>query len=577
MVGFATGFHTGASVVERGQRAQRDQQAHDLLQQARAIDLANAQLNLDQNLLTVANNNKLLDVLKDTAPTPGQQLAVAGGGNQFFSDPQAAQMAAEQERTIAEMTAAPAAATPGERLAQAPAAPQPAWAAGGQVFGEQAAALAAADQYNSINAKRERAAAELTRQGRLDDAGKLIEQVAKDRQEGWDKALDVILAGGDSEAAKAAYNRLGTDRLGPNDDIRVVRTFEHKRAGYGAIPSAEVQIVRNGQVVQHIPDVFQARYFLGNPEKMVELAKQEYQAGRDVKADDRAERQVAVAEKNAETNERWRRDQADAARRRNSEDPRRDLTLADETKYHEAFEKMADSLFEGGLNESSEQAEARQRRRGQWTQQVHGITRLAFGWGVPVTPQEVALVVGVRDPARLQPRQGRDGRWYEFAYLNGRWIPRREIAAPAPKDAQEPDAAAAPGEAGAGDQAGSTARKSPTPPERPAAQPVQVGDPDAPLPPGIEAAEVDARAKRLTEERKAQAEAQERQRAEREAQRQRESEEEAAELERKREEVRGLTPERIAALTPEDAQRIYREYADVLTAPQWAHLRRRLR
>src|SRR5690606_34488907 len=121
---FANGFATGASVIERGQRAQRDQEAHDLLQQMRAIDLANAQLNLDQNLLAVADQGRMREILRDTVPTAGQQLAVAGGGNQFFSDPKAAEMAADQERTIAEMTAAPAAARPGEHLAgvDAPAA-----------------------------------------------------------------------------------------------------------------------------------------------------------------------------------------------------------------------------------------------------------------------------------------------------------------------------------------------------------------------------------------------------------------------------------------------------------------------
>lgn len=534
MAGFATGFHTGASVVERGQRAAREQQEHELQQQIRAMQLANAQLDLDSRSRLADDEAAIRKAASPVIPMAGQALSIAGGGQQFFADPKAANMAADQERTIAEMQAT---ARPGEQLAQV--TPTPAWAAGGQVFGDQGQALAAADQANSLNARRERIADTLLGQGRVTEATQLIEAVSKSREEGVLKMLDVIAAGGDGNAAKEAFNRMGTERMGPNDEVRVLRRYNLERPGYAPIPTAEVQIIRNGQVVQHIPDVVSMRHLA---DKQLDMAKQGYQAGRDEKEDARKDAESKSLVEYRQAGARAADARAAALANAGAADAGAadagGLTLSDVDKVHKTINDLAKDLFDPKQALDEEGAADIRRQRDVFVERAQDTVRLSFGAGVPITAYEAQIAVGIRDPQRVGRTQDPNtGQWYEVVHVNGRWIPRRTLEAP-----KQGDAADKGPKPSRGDDA-------PTP----AAS--EVGDPSKPPPPGT--GDLDARAKRLAERRKAQEERDE-------AERQKREEAKA----KRASQVEGLTADRIAVMTPREAASMFKKYRDVLTEEQ---------
>lgn len=560
MAGFATGFHLGASVIERGQRAAREAQEHELVQQMRAIQLANAQLGLDENRRLVADEAELRRAAAPVTPLAGQALAIAGGGQQFFSDPKAAQMAAEQERTIAEMQAT---SRPGEQLAQV--APAPAWAAGGQVFTDPAQAQAAAEQANTINATRERVARTLMSQGRLEEAAKLTEQVARSREEGVLKMLDVIAAGGDGNAAKEVFNRSGVERLGPNDEVRVVRRYNLERPGYAPIPTAEVQILRNGQVVQHIPDVVSLRHL---SEKALEMAKQGYQAGRDEKADDRAERQL-------QSLEQYRRDAGRAAiiraqrigtDGRGAGTDRDGLTASERTTAHEKIAKILDDEFVvDPLMGDPDEAGLIEQKRSRLQDRAFEAFDLSYalwddgqGIGGPISHHEaVQAAKAAEDPTKIIPIEAEGGERFAGVRVGRRIIP---VGALPSRRAGEPEEA--------GDQAGEpSAQRARTPGEELAAATEQtaqqIGDPSKPPPPGLEG--LDERASRVRERLREQ--------EEREAGERRRREEAKA---KRRAEAEGLTEDRIRALSRAEAERMLLRYRDVLTPEQERLLRMRM-
>ncbi|MFT4101114.1 MAG: hypothetical protein QM674_08785 [Burkholderiaceae bacterium] len=176
---------------------------------------------------------------------------------------------------------------------------QKAWKVGSQLFDSQQAAKEEAMLQNSRGAKQQRAADVLRSQGRLEAAGKLEDQLAAWKQEGMDKAMDTILAGGDGASAVETYNSIGKHKLGKGDGVTVLRRYQHQRPGFAPMDDAEVEVNIGGQKTV-ISSVLAARHKI-DP---YAVARQGYASQRDEAKDAKDDRRLTLAEQAQATRDR---------------------------------------------------------------------------------------------------------------------------------------------------------------------------------------------------------------------------------------------------------------------------------
>lgn len=425
--------------------------------------------------------------IKQPATSPGAAMARAAAP---VAASQPGQPAAEPVATATPVR------LPGRDLAEAampaatpvapPAATDPAAPIAAPAATPPAAAPGEPPEDTAITQGR-RIAKVLRKQGRIKEAGEVEDQMRRYIDEGTDKALDVLIAGGDGPAAIAAYNAQGRDKFGKDDKVEVIRRYQVTRPGYAPIDTAEIEITKDGQKTR-IQDVFAARYKLH--EKSLEMARQGYQAGRDEKADARADRQLDI-------NERWRTDQAEHQRNVLAETVRAHnmtynaqmarvaaagagpdtavlgLTPADRQKAHDGIDKaLADEFPIKDALSPDDAALARQKQ-----QALRGIAQMgfdnAYAAGQSITQQEaIAAAKLSMDPKNLL----KSGNWM-VVKVNGKQVPIAQMRAP--ETAQDPAATAGPATPGA---AMATAARRPVAPPAPApaAAPTPTVDPASP-------------------------------------------------------------------------------------------------
>lgn len=439
MTGFATGFAPFARMIAdqiryNKEQPERDAAAEERRQAAETRRLQNQSLQQD-----VADRKELRDAMATEAPTVGQQLAVAGGGNVFTSNQQFANQIADDEKFIADAQGKDPAAT---------AQPTPAFAAGGKLFGDQASAQQAADSANVPAAQMSRAAAVLRKQGRFDEANKLGDTLQKWRNEGVDKAIDTILAGGNEQDAVAAYDGQGKDKFGAKDGIKIIRRYKVERPGYAPIDTAEVEITKDGRT-QRVQDIAAVRYKLS--ENALEMAKtardsqrqdenDNFNRGRVLSELDLKNRELKNKEAGTASEDAYRKGMIgihQAQERRLSAAtaaataPQTGLTLDALGKADERFESLASSRYSTkGLEGDALASTSAQRNQFLVNSQL--AFRTAHAAGVPVTPDEAALAAAALDSPKagaIGKAKASDGAEYLTVKVNGRQIPIRKLDA----------------------------------------------------------------------------------------------------------------------------------------------------
>ena len=166
---------------------------------------------------------------------------------------------------------------------EAPKAKPKVFKAGGKQFESREEAEAYASTQNTSAASSKRLASALRKQGKVGEAQKLEDAIKARQSEGEDQLFDVAINGGDGEAMKAAYNAHGYDRLGKDDTVEVLRQYELAVPGGDPIPTADIQITRNGRK-RVIRNVAEQRFKLAG--KRVELSQQSGKLKRDKQASD---------------------------------------------------------------------------------------------------------------------------------------------------------------------------------------------------------------------------------------------------------------------------------------------------
>lgn len=436
MGALTTGFNAGMSLADSilGDRRRRERDERDKREYERRARLD------ELRLRDAERQAKDAEELRSAAQAPraaaGFEQQAAGGGALFTQNAAARRLIEQQNADIAEMTDGAVQAAPMRQS----------YRAGDMIVRDKAQADKMANTDGPLDAER-RVASTLRNQGKIDQANKIEQFIRAQQAEGTDKMFDAIIAGGDGEAAKQAYNQHGADRLGAEDSINVLRRYTLDVPGAGSIPTADVELTVRGKK-RVIKNVAWERFNLS--EKALELAKAKRGDDRQVKEDartaakDSLDAEVKRAQIRAsDALAKYRRDASKAA-----------LTAAhskavkaggdaldfkyDDKDREKDYKNMAAIAAEAsGLDEipgTPEEQAALQSKATALQNSMFEMHTNALRTGVRLMPEEALM-------ATQQVQAGnvaRMGDWIVTVLPSGRTVPVRRYAEPLPADAAQP-------------------------------------------------------------------------------------------------------------------------------------------